>query len=181
MARVSYPDVDDLPPDVRDLVVSSLQPGKTINVYRTVSNNPPVLEGLRAFLGALWTDSGLTARDRELVILAVARELDSAYEWHQHVNVARSVGFGDAELRAIGAGDLDALGEGEAALVRYARAVVRGEVDEATHDAVAAECDDATLVGAASTAAGYGGLARIIDAFDVELEDPFVGWDLTGE
>jgi len=180
MARVPYPDADDLAEPYRDLVVSSLQPGKTVNVYRAVANNPPVLEGLRAHLGALWTDSGLADRERELVILAVARALDCAYEWHQHVNVARSVGVDDETIAAVGADDLDGLDPGEAALVRYAVAVVRGDVDEAVHAGVAAGRDDAAVVGAAALAAGYAGLARVIGALDVDLEGEFVGWDLAG-
>lgn len=181
MARVPYPDPEDLPEQYRDLVVSSLQPGKTVNVYRAVSNNPPVLEGLRAFLGSLWTESGLSDRERELVILAVARHLDNRYEWQQHVNVARSIGIGDEAIAAVGTGDLDAFDAHEASLIRYARAVVDGAVDDETHASVAADLDDATLVGAASLAAGYGGLARIIAAVAVDLEDDFVGWEPSGE
>lgn len=182
MARVPYRDPDDLPAGIGDLVVSSLQPGKTVNVYRAVANNPAVLEGLRDYLGALWSESGLTDRERELVVLAVARELDNAYEWHQHVGIARSVGVADETIRAIGAGSLDAAGlDGrEAAMVRYGRAVVRGEVDDGLHAAVAGGLDDDAVAGLAALAAGYAALARVIDALGVELEDPFVGWDLSG-
>lgn len=181
MARVPYQDPEDLPEEYRDLVVSSLQPGKTVNVYRSIANNPPVLDGFRTFLGALWTDSGLTDRERELVILTVARELDNAYEFHQHVNVAGSVGIPDDDVRAIGRRDLSGFDEREATLLRYARAVVHGEVDDAIFDELAAEYDDEAVAGVTATAAGYTALARVIGALDVDLEDEFVGWDLGGQ
>ena len=181
MARVPYVDPDDLPEQYSDLVVSSLQPGKTVNVYRSIANNPPVLEGFRAFLGSLWSDSGLTDRERELVILAVAREMDSEYEFHQHENVASIIEMPAEDVAAVGTGDLSGLTDREATLVRYARAVVNSEVDDATFDEVAAEYDDEAVAGATALAAGYSGLAQVIDALGVELEDEFVGWDLSNK
>lgn len=182
MARVAYTDPEDLPEEYRDLVVSSLQPGKTVNVYRAIGNNPDVLDGFRTFLGALWSDTGLEDRQRELVILATARAVDSAYEWHQHVGIARGVGVTDDEIRAVGAGDLDAFDDDDRALLEYTTAVVAGTVTDELHEAIAARLDDATVAGAAATAAGYLALARVIDALGVEIEtgDEFVGWDLAG-
>jgi len=180
MARVKYRDPDDLSESYRDLVVSSLQPGKTVNVYRAIANNPPVLAGFRAFLGALWSDSGLSDRERELVILAVAREMDSAYEFHQHENVASIVGMPPEDVAAVGTRELSGFPDREATLVRYARAVVDGGVDDALFDVVAAEYDDEAVAGATSLAAGYAALAMVIDAMDVDLEEAFVGWDLNG-
>lgn len=182
MARVSYSDRDDLPEEYQELIVSSLQPGKTVNVYRAVGNNPVVLAGLRDFLGALWTDSGLDDRERELAILVTAREVNSEYEWHQHVGIARDVGLSDDEIHAISDGRFDAFDPAEESLLEYVIAVIRGEVDDAVHDTAAEHYDDETIVGAGAVAAGYLGLARLIDAFGVEIEtgDEFVGWDLDG-
>ena len=79
MARVPYVDASDVPDEYEDLLESSLQ-GKPLHVYQSIGNNPAVLAGFRSFLGSLWTDSGLTDRERELVILAVARETGNRYE-----------------------------------------------------------------------------------------------------
>lgn len=179
MARLPYIGPDELDEEYADLVVSSLQPGKRINVYSTVANNPPVLAGLRSFLGALWSDSGLSDRQREIVILTAASEVSNAYEWHQHVNIGDSVGLGGDEMAAIARDDRDALPAEDRPLVAYARAVVRGRVTDELHDAVAAELGPEATVGAAATAAGYLALGRLIDAFDVDLEagHEFVGWD----
>jgi alkylhydroperoxidase family enzyme len=180
MARVPYQSPADLPEEYSEYVVSSLQPGKEINVYASIGNNPEVLAGLRSFLGTLWNDSGLTDRQRELVILATAAETGNAYEWHQHVNVATNVGLTPAEVTAVADDDPEPFDATERALMEYARAVVRGEVTDDLHATMAERFDDRAVVGAAATAAGYMGLGRIIEALDVGVEtgDEFVGWDV---
>lgn len=179
MARVPYVDGEDLDPEYRDLIVSSLQPGKRVNVYSAIANNPDVLDGLRTFLGSLWSSSGLSDRQRELVILTAASEVNSAYEWHQHVGIARDAGITDAEIAALGRDDRDPFSDGERALVAYARAVARGRVTDELHEVVVEHLGEEATVGAASVAAGYLALGRVIDALDVELEedDEFYGWD----
>lgn len=180
MARVPYRDPEDLPAEYRDLLSSSRDSGETANVFRAIANNPPVLDSFRKYFGILWAESGLTDRERELVILAAARAAGSAYEWHQHVRIARSFGVDDAEIRAIESGDSSAFGDREALLLRYARAAVHDEVDDALASTVGDEVDDSTLVGVVLLATGYFGLARALSALDVEVEDGFVGWDLAG-
>ncbi|MDL5363873.1 carboxymuconolactone decarboxylase family protein [Halalkalicoccus sp. NIPERK01] len=180
MARVPYAVDEDLDPEYRDLVVSSLQPGKRVNVYSAVGNNQEVLAGLRGFLGALWSDSGLSDRQRELLILTVASEIGSAYEWHQHVNIATDLGISEGEIRAIARDERPPFSEEERALVAYGRAVIRGRVTDAHHEALAEYLDDRAVVGAAAVAAAYLALGRVIDALGVELEssEEFVGWEV---
>jgi alkylhydroperoxidase family enzyme len=178
MARVPYVGPDEIDDEYSDLVVSTLQPGKTVNVYSAIGNNGPVLGGFRDFLGSLWSDSGLTDRQRELVILTAAAAVENEYEWHQHVNIAGGDLVSEEELAALADGDDDVFEGAERALVQYARAVVEGEVTDELHDALAEHFDDAAISGAACTAAGYLGLGRTIDALGVEIEadDDFVGW-----
>lgn len=178
MARVPHVTQDDLDPEYQDKIVSSLQ-GERLNVYSAIGTNQAVLVGLREFLSSLWSDSGLTDRQRELVILAASSEIRSEYEWHQHVNIARGAGLSDEEIAAVARDDRSALSPGEQGLVAYARAVARGRVTDPIHEAMREQFDDETIVGIAATAAGYVGLGHVIDALGVEIEDgePFVGWD----
>lgn len=180
MARVPHITDSDLPTGQQDLLVSALQ-GTERNIYRTVGNNPAVLYGLRTLLGSLWRDSGLDPLQRELVILVVARETDSEYVWHQHVAIARDVGFSDAEIIAIGAGELESFDRTDRLLVAYAQATVRGDVDDALADRLAVTFDDKTIVGVTTLASGYLMIARLLDALAVETEAPFVGWRLDAE
>jgi len=180
MGRVPYRTEDEVAQEYREYVVSSLQPGERLNVYSAVANNPDVLAGLREFLSSLWARSGLTERQREVVILATAAEIGGAYEWHQHVNIATGVGLTAGEISAIGRDDRSGFPVEEQALIAYTRAVVRGRVTDALHDGVAEHFGERAMVGAAATAAGYLALGRLIDAFDVGIEsgEEFVGWEL---
>ena len=177
MARVPHITEADLPPKQQDLLVSALQ-GRELNIYRTVGNNPSVLYGLRTLLGSLWRDSGLDPAQRELVVLAVARETDSTYAWHQHVAIARDVGVSDADILAVAAGELESFDRAERLLVEYALATVRGNLADALADRLAVTFDDETVVGVTTLASGYLMIARLLDALAVETETPFVGWDL---
>jgi len=178
MGRVPYVTQDDLDPEYRDKIISSLQ-GERLNVYSAIGNNQEVLGGLREFLGSLWSDSGLTDRQRELVILAACSEIRSEYEWHQHVNIARGAGLSDDEIAAVARDDRTVFAPDEQGLIAYARAVARGRVTDPLHEAMTEQFDDETIVGIAATAAGYVGLGYVIDALGVEVEDgeAFVGWD----
>jgi alkylhydroperoxidase family enzyme len=134
---------------------------------------------MRTFLRALWRNSGLSERERELVILTTAAAIESRYEWHQHVTIARGVGVDDAVIAAIGDGPLSALDAADRTLVEYVRAVVTERVDAVTHAAAADHYDPDVLVGIAATAQGYVALGGIIRAFDLELEpdESLHGWD----
>ena len=179
MARLPYIGPDELDERIADLVVSSLQPGKRINIYSATANNPAILEGLRTYLGAMWSDSGLSDRQREIIILTAAAEIGSDYEWHQHESIGRKAGLSGDEIAAIGRDDQSEFAADERVLIAYTRAVIRGRVTDEIHEETLTVLGESTTVGAAATASGYLALGRMIDAFDVELEegDTFVGWD----
>lgn len=180
MSRVNYVSREDIDEEYADLIVSSLQPGKRVNVYSAIGNNPAVLAGVREFLGALWDHSGLSDRQREIVILTSASEIGSAYEWHQHVNIGTDAGLTREEIAAIGRDDRAGFDTDEQALIAYARAVARNRVTDALHEAVTEELGTEATVGAAATAAGYVALGHVIDALNVDIEDDgFEGWDPT--
>lgn len=179
MDRVPYVKEDDLEPEYQELIVSSLQPGKRVNVYSAIGNNPKVLSGYRAFLGALWTDSGLSDRQRELIILTVSSDIGSEYEWHQHVNIATNIGIDIEDIQRIARGQCEVFSIEEQTLMAYARAVVRGQVTDVLHAEVSKYLDPEEIVGAVVTAAGYLALGRTIDALGVTIEadEKFIGWD----
>lgn len=84
----------------------------------------------------------------------------------------------DAEtIRAVSTDDIGSFGPTHAALVEYVRRYVEGTVDDATHDRLAEHYDSDVLVSIALLSGCYLGLARVLDAFDVETEVPFVGWE----
>ena len=189
MARVPYVDPETFPGD-RGLLETSMddddlpEPYREVfstgtrHVHRAIGNSPAMLGGFRESNATVWGESGLTERERELTILAVARASDSRYEWHQHVRHGLSVGLTPDEIRAVGREAYDGFDDEEAALLAYASATARGTVDDGTFDRFAERFDRETVVGATMLAGSYAGLARSLDAMGVGPEEAFVGWDL---
>ena len=129
----------------------------------------------------LWTETGLSRAETECVILTIARELESAYEWHDNVIAAiRYAGMSEEEILAIYHGDADALDDEHATLMRYTEEYVRkhGAVCDETHDAVATRYEESTVVGLVMLAGFYVSLSYQIEAIDLRLKDEFVGWEL---
>lgn len=192
MARIPLLDETDVPEEYRDLMVA-LSPKEglpeeyhhliedpTRNIYRVLGHVPPILKAFRGLARVTWQECGLDSRERELVILTAARELESAYEWHQHVRIALREGLSVEEIRAIAENNEDPFTSRERALRAYVTAFVDGAVDADAHDSVRAHYDEAAVVGIGILVGIYLTIARLTDALDVEVEEKFVGWDLAG-
>lgn len=146
MARITLAERSDLPAEHQHLIAAFREPSDLDpayrhlmssaerNVYAAFGRNPPALVAFREFAGSLWNDASLDARDRELVILRVARELDSRYVWHQHGRIALSAGLPKEDICAVGANALEHFDEAEAALLAYVRAYLTGAVDDDLHE-----------------------------------------------
>ena len=96
MARLPYLDRRDLKPEHQDLLT------RNINLYRGLVHSP---DGLRAFsaLGYfIRHTSRLDPRLREMAILQVGYLARSPYEYSHHVEIGRSFGVSDDDIRAIG-------------------------------------------------------------------------------
>lgn len=190
MARISLVDHDDLDPEQRDLLEVLSDPenvpeayrhllsSTTRNVFRTIGHHPSVLSQFRELGGTLWDEIGLTTRQRELLILGVARALRSEYVWHQHVRIALANEFTEDEVRAISRSRLGEFEAEEATLVRYATAFARGQVTDDVHEEARRVFAEDMLVGIGMSVSFYLTIIRMMDAFAVETEEPFVGWNL---
>lgn len=193
MARVPYVDPEAVPSKYRALMNPTNphldQSGgggddgwndieKPRNTHRALANNPPILDAYRRFGAAVWQDSGLGPVQRELVILAVARTLDSAYEWHQHAQIALSTGVPEADLLALADWNLDHFDDETRALLQYVEAFVDETVDDETHDELMAHFDASTLVGITQLAGYYAAIHKMGEALALDFEEDFIGWQL---
>lgn len=176
MAHLPRVDKDDLPESHRYLFEEN-DVGE-LNLFAALANNHHILQSYLRWGTTLWEQSGLTREEVEVVILAVARELGSRYEWHQHVSLARDVGIDEDTILAISDERNDVLTDRQALLVAYTEAFLDREVDQSLHDTMAAEFEPRSVVGVTSLASHYLATAYIIDALGVEPEDEFVGWGL---
>lgn len=155
MARVPLLDAEDLSEEYRYLFTEN-DVGEA-HIFQAMANAPKQMQWYMRYSTRLW--EVLPEREREVVILAAARALEHEYEWHQHVRLGREAGVADEEIRAISEGDL-------------------GEVTDEIHDRMAEQFDISIVAGVAMLASHYVATARTLDAFGVEPEEEFVGWDV---
>ncbi|MDY7083306.1 MAG: carboxymuconolactone decarboxylase family protein [Halobacteria archaeon] len=145
------------------------------NVFRTLANNPDIFDAVSEYVSSLYAE--LPSRERELVILAVARSFDSEYEWHQHVDIAQLSGISLEKVRGIGGGELDSFDERERTLIEYVEATCNEEVTDELHGEITEYYDDSEIVAIGHLVGFYAGLSKFIRAIDLPLEDEFVGWE----
>tara|TARA_A100001037_G_scaffold211088_1_gene189170 strand:+ start:1956 stop:2489 length:534 start_codon:yes stop_codon:yes gene_type:complete len=174
MARVDLKNQKDLPEEYQYLMGEDALGER--NIFRAMGNNPPILKSYMLYGTTLWKECGLSAKDRELVILAIARELDSEYEWQQHYDIGQKVGVSIEEMRIIGENKLELLGDKISVALEYAQAFVRGRVTDDIHQRLSENYDDREIVGIAMLSSHYLATAEMLSALDVPLEDKFVGW-----
>jgi 4-carboxymuconolactone decarboxylase len=132
----------------------------------------PVLADRTAELGAyIRFDSVLSAVDRELVILSVARVFDCHFEWAYHVREARKAGVRTEAITAIRERRSAGLGEDEATIVAYvSQLLVAHRADEATLARLRARLGVQGVVELTATIGYYAMLACTLNAFDVRPE-----------
>lgn len=186
MARIPFPDdvegdlVESQRPDSLPEQYSHLKSKPARDVYRSIAHEPEVVRTLRAYIGATWDHSGLSDRVRELLLLAVAREIDSAYEWHQHVRIAILEGLTPEEIRAVSAGAFEEFTERERIIMEFAQAAATMRSTDADIDHLGEHYSDANVSAITALVGAYVCLGIIIDTLGVETEEPFVGWNLEG-
>src|SRR5215831_16107855 len=71
------------------------------NVIRTLVRHPELLNAWLALGTKLLFSERLSPRERELVVLRVARRTSAAYEWGGHALAAQAAGLTADEIRAV--------------------------------------------------------------------------------
>src|SRR5579862_3865758 len=73
----------------------------------TIVRHPGLYRRYAPFAGKLLVAGKLPARDRELAILRCGWLCKGAYEWGEHVKIARSIGIEPAEIERVTRGSTD--------------------------------------------------------------------------
>jgi alkylhydroperoxidase family enzyme len=71
------------------------------NIFTTLGQHPRLFRGWLCYSAHLMPFGRLPRRDTELVILRVAWQCRSAYEWHQHVPIALRAGLTAGEVAGV--------------------------------------------------------------------------------
>lgn len=91
--------------------------GQPLNIFATLAHHPRLLKRVNALGGLFMAHGSLPVRERELVILRAAFRAGSAYEWGQHVVIARRAGLSDEEIERVAQPDARGWTEDEQALL----------------------------------------------------------------
>lgn len=97
--------VSDPTPEQQELLSKTLiTPGSApLNVFATLAHHPRLLKRFNALGGLFMAHGSLDRRDRELVILRVAKRVGSEYEWAQHHAIGLRCGLTEEEIARVAA------------------------------------------------------------------------------
>jgi alkylhydroperoxidase family enzyme len=149
------------------------------NVTRMLAvASEPVFDQLSEVGSALIKGSSLPPQLRELAILRVGYLSDSRYETFQHEALAKYVGLTEAQIAAIRAGDLAALGEAHGAVLAFVDDVVANvRASDATLAAVRRHLDDTQVADLLVVTGFYMLICRYLETTGVELDAEAIDWD----
>jgi alkylhydroperoxidase family enzyme len=144
------------------------------NILTTLGQHPRLFRAWLRYSARLMPFGALPRRDTELVILRVAWQCRSAYEWRQHVPIALRVGLTPDEVAGVArsspAGDFT---ERQRALLAASdELLARRALSDATWSAVQASLSDREAIELLLLIGHYQGLASAIGGLGIQVERP---------
>ena len=114
--------------------------------------------------------STLKPVERELIIIAVAREKDAAYEWASHVKTGRDQGMREQAIDAVrNRGDVSNLEPDERDIITFVRQLLQtNKVEQPLFDALVQRHGERWLVELAATIGQYQYISAINNTFDLQ-------------
>jgi len=174
MARVRYVTREALPESQRHIYdeIAGARGHKEVgNVFEALLNSPEAASRVAALGAYLRFQSELPATTLELVIITVASELGCDYERVHHERLAHKAGVSDATITSIRAGRTDRLSPYEAAVLCYARELIRHHrVTQEVFEAALSQVGTSGMINLTLLVGYYAMVALALLALDVELE-----------
>ena len=161
------------PPDARHELKRRKDGPRALNALGTLARHPALMHAFHAFNGHILFTSTLEPRERELLVLRVAKLRDAAYEWAQHVVVGRDSGLDDDDIARIADGpDAPGWSPIDAALLRAVDELIAdARISDATWAVLADTLDEHQLMDLVFTVGAYEVLAMAFRSFDIQLDD----------
>lgn len=181
MTRIPPLAVDDWSAEITDFFdtfrsnVASTNTAKPkgANLLGTLARYPGLAKPFITFNQHLLSGSSLSTRRREILILRVASRRACAYEYAQHVLLARDAGVTDTEIDNVAVGSAaPGWSPVEAALIDAADQLLdTGLITDDTWEILSAEFDEKQLMDVVFTVGTYAMVAMALRSFEVELDD----------
>ncbi|WP_374575352.1 carboxymuconolactone decarboxylase family protein [Phenylobacterium sp.] len=157
----------------KDALGPMLETGRVLNIFRTLARAP---KALKAFLAwgnyVLSRRNGLSAREREIVILRTGFLCRSGYEWTQHAEIGLRSGLTEAEVERLKAGaDAPGWSAADQALIRASDELHQDQfITDATWAALGEHFDDKQRMDVVFTAGQYTQVSMMLNTFGVQLD-----------
>jgi 4-carboxymuconolactone decarboxylase len=178
LAPLSETEMDD---ETRALV-NGAGMGRPLNIFTTIARHPKLLKRWLVFGAHILAKSTLPARDRELLILRTGWNCATAYEWGQHVAIARMIGITDAEIEAVATGpDAPPWSTFDATLLRAADELhTLSTLTDGTWSGLRGAYSEQQLLDLIFTVGQYHTVAMALNACGVERDDGVSGVPMPG-
>ena len=148
-----------------------------LNLFRVLAHAETCMVPQMRLGGAILSRQSLGDRERELLVLLVARLQGVAYEWAHHVPIALELGIGQAAIDALER--LDLVGPFDArdrALLAFGRQVVeQARVDDEVFAQVRPVLTDRQIMEAILAIGFYMTMARVLNVTETDLDADTLG------
>lgn len=148
------------------------------NIHRVLAHSPATLAAWMPFGAHILRKNTLDPRLRELVVLRVAWNTRSSYEWGQHAGLSRRLGIAEADIARVPQGpDAEGWAPLEAALLRGVDEMMRGwAVGADTYRTLASALSAEQLVDYVLLVGEFILVALALNAFQVERDPGLPAW-----
>jgi 4-carboxymuconolactone decarboxylase len=145
--------------------------GTELNIFTTLVRHPKLFEVFSQFAGRLLRRSLLPEDVRETLILRTAYRCRAAYEWAQHLEIARRIGMAEEVIAAIGTELPEPADEHLALLISAAdQLTAHRDLDDPTWAALRERYDDQQLIELCMLVGDYAMIAGVLNSLRVPLE-----------
>jgi alkylhydroperoxidase family enzyme len=143
------------------------------NIFTTLGRHPRLFRGWLRFAGRLMPRGTLPRDEAELMILRVAANCDSDYEWSQHVRLGRRAGLSREEIERVrlGPSAADWTPRRVALLQACDDMHAEREISDATWDALTAFFDERKLIELCMLIGHYEMLAMVLGTLRIQVEN----------
>lgn len=144
--------------------------GRPPRIFTTLGRHRRLFRRWLWFAGALMPSGKLPREDTELVILRVAHNTDSQYEWAQHERIAQRAGLTEADVARVRQGpEVEGWSERQAALLAAADEMhAEGRIGDAVWERLRRHLDEVRLIELCMLIGHYEMLAMTLNTLRVE-------------
>lgn len=150
--------------------VAERRGGRVGGPFGVLMHSPAAAERVARVGDHVRFDLDMVPAERELAIIAVAREFDVDVEWAGHTRIAIEAGLPEATVDVVAnRGDASGLTPNEAQIITYVREILgpKRRVSEATFKALQSRLGDRTMVDLSVLVGYYSMLACSLNTFEV--------------